>query len=154
MSTPVYEAFSYAMRYWFIAVALGILIAMIVASFREYREKQTIKSELSQFLGYLEIIDGPESFVGDRFGIREMNRIGSADEGDIVLPDVTVQPTHAFMYMEGDKLILEPHTRLGATTINGRVAIRRHVLKTGDVVGIGDVQFAVYIRRTRLAYDH
>lgn len=40
MSTAVYEAVAYALRYWFIAVAVGILIAMIVASYKEYKEKR------------------------------------------------------------------------------------------------------------------
>lgn len=155
MSNAVYEALAYAMRYWFIAVAVGILIAMTVASYREYKEKKQVRSELSQFCGYLEIVDGPEEFLHDRFGIRaEMNTIGRSPDEDIVLPDATVAPVHAFLYMENDELILEPHGRGGETKINGRLALRRHKLKTGDVVSVGDVSFAVYIRRKRLGYDH
>lgn len=154
MSAPVYEAVAYTMRYWFIAVALGILIAMITASYKTYKEKKTVKSELSRYLGYLEIIGGPEEFMHDRFGILEMNQIGSAEDGDVVLPDESVAPVHAFLYMENGDLILEPHEKRAATKINGRTAIRPHALKTGDVISIGDVQFAVYIKRTRLGYDH
>lgn len=155
MSNAVYEALAYAMRYWFIAVAVGVLIAMIVASYREYREKRQVLSELSQFHGYLEIVGGPEEFIGDRFGIREeMNTIGSSPDEDIVLPDRTVAPVHAFIYMDGGNLILEPHAAPGTTKINGRLAVRRHALKTGDVISVGDVSFAVYIRRKRLSYDH
>ena len=155
MSNAVYEALAYAMRYWFIAVAVGILVAMIVASYREYKEKRQVRRELKQFSGYLEIIDGPPEFIGDRFGIREeMNTIGRSAEEDIVLPDPSVAPVHAFLYMENDRLILEPHAHSGTTRINGRLAMRRHALKTGDVVTVGDVSFAVYIRRKRLGYDH
>lgn len=141
------------MRYWFIAVAVGILIAMIAASYKEYKEKKIVKSELSQFLGYLEIVRGPREFIGDRFGIRENNTIGRSDSSDVVLPDPSVARTHAFLYWDRGDLVLEPAGREGETKINGRLAIRRHVLKTGDVVSIGDVDFAVYIRRNRL-YDN
>ncbi|MBD5559495.1 MAG: FHA domain-containing protein [Clostridia bacterium] len=155
MSDAVYEALAYAMRYWFIAVAVGILIAMVMASYREYKEKRQIRSELSQFSGYLEIIAGPEEFVGDRFGIRpEMNTVGSSPDEDIMLPDGSVAPVHAFLYMEGDRLILEPHSLRHVTQINGRRAVRKHELKTGDVVTVGDISFAVYIRRKRVGYDH
>lgn len=154
MSTPVYEAVAYTMRYWFIAVACGILIAMIVASYRTYKEKKTVKTELSRYLGYLEIIGGPDEFLGDRFGILEMNQIGSDESADIILPDSSVAPVHAFLYMDNGDLILEPHVKNARTQINGRTAIRPHMLKTGDVIAVGDVEFAVYIKRTRLGYDH
>lgn len=152
MSNAVYEALAYAMRYWFIAVAVGILIAMVVASYREYKETRQVRSELSRFQGYLEIVGGPEAFIGDRFGIREdSNAIGSSPDCEIVLPDDTIEPIHAFLYMDNGNLILEPRGPGGSTKINGRLAVRRHALKTGDVVSVGDVSFAVYIRRKRLA---
>lgn len=153
MTSAVYEAISYAMRYWFIAVVLGTLIAMIYISYKEYREKKSVRSELDQYVGYLEIVGGPEQFIGDRFGIRPRNWIGRSKRDDIVLPDASVEQSHAQLYMDGDRLILEPGAR-GSTKINGRRAVRRHALKTGDVFSIGDVDFAVYIRRTRVGMEH
>lgn len=152
MTSAVYEAVAYAMRYWFIAVVVGTLIAMIYISYKEYKEKKTVRTELDQYIGYLEIVGGPEQFIGDRFGIRERNWIGRSKKDDIVLPDETVAQSHAQLYMDGDRLILEPGVR-GSTKINGRRAVRRHALKTGDVFSIGDVDFAVYIKRTRVGLE-
>lgn len=152
MTTAVFEALSYAMRYWFIAIAVGVLIAMIRISYKEYKDKKSVRSELSQYIGFLEIVGGPESFIGDRFGIREISVIGRSTHDDIVLPDPTVEPSHARLYFMDGNLVLEPGRR-GDTTINGRRAINRHALKTGDVLGIGDVDFQVHIRRRRVGDD-
>ena len=91
--------------------------------------------------------------MGDRFGIREQNTIGSSKKSDIMLPDSTVLKTHALLYWEGEDLMLSP-TGNSDTKINGRRATQKHMLRTGDTVSIGDVDFAVYIRRTRVQYDH
>ncbi len=152
MDQMVYEAIAYAMRYWFIFVVLGILVAVIYISYREYTEKKYVKGTMSRYLGYLEIVGGPGEFVGDRFGIREKNTIGSSKKCDIMLPDSTVLKTHALLYMEGDDLILSP-TGHSNTKINGRRATQKHTLRTGDTVSVGDVDFAVYIKRTRVQYD-
>lgn len=152
MTTAVFEALSYAMRYWFIAIAVGVLIAMIRISYKEYKNKKSVKNELSQYVGYLQIIGGPEEFIDDRFGIREITVIGRSTHDDIVLADPTVEPSHAKLYFMNGNLVLQPGQR-GYTTINGRRAAGRHALKTGDVIGIGDVEFAVHIRRRRVGYD-
>ncbi len=148
----MYEAVAYAMRYWFIFVVVGILIAVIYISYKEYKEKKYVKGTMSQYFGYLEIVGGPPEFLGDRFGVRRQNTIGSSRKSDIMLPDNTVQKNHALLYMKQEDLVLEP-TAKAATQINGRRATTAHRLKTGDVVSIGDVDFAVYIKRTRLNHD-
>lgn len=153
MDGMVYEAVSYAMRYWFIVVALGILITVIYISYKEYREKKYVKGAMSKFTGYLEIVGGPEEFIGDRFGIARENTIGSSAKADIMLPDDSVLKTHALLYMEGDDLIFSPTSRSN-TMINGRKAVRTHKLKTGDTISIGDIDLAVFIKRTRLNHDH
>lgn len=152
MSSVVYETLSYAMRYWFIFAALAILIALIYISYKEYNEKKYVKNRMSKFLGYVEIIGGPEEFIGDRFGLRDQNIIGSSRRADIMLPDDTVLKTHALLYREDDELVLSPTSR-SDTRINGRRASTKHRLKTGDVFSIGDVDFVLYIKRTRVGHD-
>ncbi len=148
----MYEAVAYAMRYWFIFVVIGILIAVIYISYKDYREKKYVKGAMSNYFGYLEIVGGPQEFVGDRFGVRVQNTIGSSRKSDIMLPDDTVMKNHALLYMDGEDLVLAPANR-SDTQINGRRATTAHRLKTGDTLSIGDVDFAVYIKRTRLSDD-
>jgi len=146
----MYDAIAYAMRYWFIFVVLGILIAMIVISVREVREKRQALTEIGRYIGYLEIVGGPEEYWGDRFGLREQNMIGSGGLADILIP--TIAKTHAHIYRQDEDLIFEPE-RGRVTKINGRRATNPHILKTGDVVTLGDVDLRVYLKRTRLHDD-
>jgi len=152
MNSVIFETVSYAMRYWFIAVVAVVLIALIYISYKEYNEKKYVKDTMSKFLGYLEIIGGPEEFIGDRFGVRDQNTIGSSRKSDIMLPDDTVLKTHALLYKEGEDIVISP-TSSSDTKINGRRASTKHRLKTGDVISIGDVDFALYLKRTRISHD-
>lgn len=149
-----YEVAAYALRYWFIAAVLAILIAVIYISYKEYQQKKYVMSEIGQFDGYAKIIGGPREFVGDRFGLREENTIGSDARCDIVLPDQTVRRNHALIYREGDNYYLQPAEK-APTKINGRKAVNAHKLKTGDALSFGDVEMRVYFKRTRIGnHDH
>ncbi|HBU12540.1 MAG TPA: hypothetical protein DEB31_07380 [Clostridiales bacterium] len=152
MDGAIYEVAAYALRYWFIFVIVGILIAAIYISYKQYHEKKYVKGAMSRFFGYLEIVGGPEEFIGDRFGVREQNTIGSAQHTDITLPDPSVLGLHAQLSYEQGDLVLSPQPK-SDTKINGRRAAQSHKLKTGDVISIGDVDFYVYIRRTRVGHD-
>lgn len=153
MTTGIYEAFAYAMRYWFIAVAIGILIAMIRISYKEYKSKKQVRTELSRYIGYAEIVGGPDEFIGDKFGLGQVTTIGRSRRADIVLPDETVAGLHCELTFDTRDLIVQPLD--GAEIrINRRRAVRPHAIKTGDVISVGDVDLAVYIRKTRVGYEH
>lgn len=148
-----YEVAAYALRYWFIAAVVAILIAVIYISYQEYQQKKFVMSEIGQFGGYVKIIGGPREFVGDRFGLREENTIGSDAQCDIVIPDRTVKRSHADIYREGDDYYIRPAEK-APTKINGRRATSTHRLKTGDAVSFGDVETRVYFKRTRIENGH
>lgn len=155
MNSLEYETLAFAMRYWFLALILAILIALIYVSYKQYTERKTVKDMLGRFNGYLEIIRGPREFLGDKFGIRgdADNLIGSAPGADIMLPDESVAPEHAYLYQGPDSMILSP-TRQGDTKINGRRTTRDHQLKTGDIISIGDIDFVLRLKRKRISDDN
>ena len=44
-----YEVVAYALRYWFIAAVLVILIAVIYISYKEYQQEKFVMKEISQY---------------------------------------------------------------------------------------------------------
>ncbi|MEF9988197.1 MAG: FHA domain-containing protein, partial [Christensenella sp.] len=138
-----YEITAYALRYWFIAAMLVILIAVIYISYKEYQQKKYVRTELSQFDGYAKVIGGPREFIGDRFGLGVHNSVGSDARCDIVLPDASVRKNHASIFKEDDNYYIEPAAK-APTKINGRIATTAHKLKTGDALLFGDVELRVY----------
>ncbi|BDF59411.1 hypothetical protein CE91St36_22280 [Christensenellaceae bacterium] len=148
-----FEVASYAMRYWFIALVLVILIAVIYISYKEYQQKKQVMTQVGQFGGYMQIIAGPEEFIGDRFGLTPVSNIGSAGNCDIILPDRTVAPRHAVIYQDGDDYYIQP-TGKAETRINDRRAVNTHKLKTGDKLTFGRISLRIYFKRTRIGNDH
>jgi hypothetical protein len=152
MTSVMYDAVAYAMRYWFIFVVLVILIALIVISARQIKEKKYAMTELGKYFGYVEITDGPKTLIGDRFGLREDNLIGSGGNADIMITGAGLARSHAQIYMEGDVVIFAPEKKRVAQ-INGRRAVNPHAIKTGDVLSLGKVEMLVYLKRKRLKDD-
>lgn len=153
MSSSVYEAVAYAMRYWFVFAACVILIAVIFASAREYRQRKNILEEVDSFVGYLEIAAGPEDWIGSRIGIRAENTLGRHAKSDICLDDYSIAKSHASLYTTGGDLLISPAGK-AETLVNGRRIAGAQVLRTGDIIVLGDIQLKVFIKRTRLQNDY
>lgn len=149
MNGSVYEAVAFTMRYWFVFVMFVILIAVIYASVSEYRQRKYIMEEVGQYVGYLEIKSGPEDFIGDKRGIKLENTVGRLAKSDICIDDYSVAKTHALLYKKGDDLFLSPVAR-AATMVNGKKILKPQILKTGDIITLGEVDARVFIKRTRL----
>ena len=153
MNGSVYEAVAFALRYWFVFVMFIILIAVIFASVNEYRQRKNIMSEVDQYVGYLEIESGPEDFIGDRHGIKVENTVGRLPKSDICIEDYSVSKTHALLFKKDDDLIISPIGK-SATFINGKKITNPQILRTGDVLTLGEIDAKVFIKRTRLQNDY
>ena len=149
MSGSVYEAVAFAMRYWFVFVMFVILIAVIYASVSEYRQRKYIMEEVGQYVGYLEIKSGPEEIIGDKHGIRLENTVGRLAKSDIFIDDFSVAKTHALLFKKEDDLYLSPLGR-AETMVNGKKILKPQILKTGDIITLGEIDLRVFIKRTRL----
>lgn len=153
MSGSVYEVVAYIMRYWFVFAMFVILVAVIYASVSEYKQRKYVMAEVGQYVGYLEIESGPEELIGERLGIREENTVGRLARSDISIDDYSVARTHALLYKKGEDLFLSPLAR-AVTMVNGKKIARPQVLKTGDVVTLGEIDARVFIKRMRLQNDY
>lgn len=153
MSGSVYEVVAYAMRYWFVFATCVILIAVIWASVSEYRQRKNILEEVDSYVGYLEITAGPEGWIGNRLGLRAQNTVGRHAKSDICLDDHSIAKSHALVYKAGDDLLISPEGK-AETQVNGRAVESPHILRTGDVLSLGDIELRVFIKRTRLQNDY
>jgi hypothetical protein len=153
MSGSMVEVVAYIMRYWFVFAMFVILVAVIYASVSEYRQRKYVMEEVGQYVGYLEIESGPEAFIGERMGIREENTVGRLARSDICIEDYSVAKTHALLYKKGEELFLSPMGR-AVTMVNGKKIAQPQILRTGDVITLGEIDVRVFIKRTRLQNDY
>lgn len=149
MSSSVYEAVAFAMRYWFVFAMFVILIAVIYASVSEYRQRKYIMEEVGQYVGYLQIESGPEEIIGDKHGIKLENTVGRLAKSDICIDDFSVAKTHALLFKKGDDLYLSSLGR-AETMVNGKKIFKPQILKTGDIITLGEIDTRLFIKRTRL----
>jgi hypothetical protein len=52
----IYEAFSLAMRYWFVVVIFIILVGSVGISIKEYTQKRFVLGLAHSSIGYLKVI--------------------------------------------------------------------------------------------------
>ena len=153
MTPAVYEAVAFGMRYWFIIAIAVILVAVILISVKEYRTRKEAFTRVNAFSGYLEIVAGPDDLIGEKFGICEENLIGSAENSDIRVDDESVRHVHASLYIENGSVFLNPLDE-SDTYINGRQIFTAEVLRTGDLVGVGDIDMCLHLKRKRVRDDY
>lgn len=145
MSAELYEVLAFAMRYWFIIVFAVILIAVAMVSFSEYRQRRFVMREVGRYIGYLEIEEGPEELIGERIGIEAENSIGRSRRASICIEDRSLNKTHALLYKQDGRVYLSPMAS-GLAKINGRKASRTHVVKSGDIINLGDIEMRLFLK--------
>jgi len=83
--------------------------------------------------------------IGQRFPVRPGVVLGRAVEADIQLPDRLASRQHARIVAAGGALAIEDLDSHNGLYVN-RDRVRRHVLRAGDVIRIGDTPLAVHVR--------
>ncbi len=146
MFSTLYDMISYAMRYWFLLLTGIMLFAIIFVSRAEYRQRKSVLGEVSQYIGYLEIVSGVPEEKGVRIGIARDNTVGSGKSADIIIQDDSVDKAQALLYKKGNKVILSPLSKSN-TKINGRRAVKAHRIFTGDILSFGNVDTRVFLRQ-------
>jgi len=141
----LYDVFAFGLRYWFLLLIILIFVALVWVSVSEYKQRKYVMNEIGTYVGYMEIVDGPEEILGQRIGLMNDNSIGRSKRSDISINDRSVQKTHALIYLRGGHMFLSPMQN-SATQINGRRATRVHEIYTGDTVTFGDITGTVYIK--------
>lgn len=145
MNAAMYEALAFAMRYWFIFVIGLMLFAMIAVSVSEYKQRKNIIGEVTEYKGYLEILDENDEIDGTRIGIMDENLVGSSRSADIYITHPSIARNHARMTMRNGKLFLTPLND-NPVQINGHKATKTHRVFSGDHVTFGELETEVYIK--------
>ena len=153
MNSSVYEAFAYAMRYWFVFVIFVVLVAVIYVSYKEYKQRKVAKEEIENYLGYVEVVSGNDDILGLRYSFKEENTIGRSQNADIFIDDKSLYKSHALLYEKEGDIYLTPLGR-AKTFVGGRKIIKGIKLKTGDIVTLGNVSLRVFIKRKRISDDY
>ncbi len=81
------------------------------------------------------------SALGRRIEIeKDATVIGRRSENEVVVDDVSVSGRHAVILREGDRYRVRDLDSTNGTVVNGAL-VRETLLKPGDLIGFGEIQF-------------
>ncbi len=80
----------------------------------------------------------------------EISRLGRGVENEIVIVSKRASQEHAHIQREGRRVFLEVISSTNGTYLNGERILGRTVLKDGDRIGIGEVNFIFHDPETTI----
>ncbi len=146
MSDQIFQIFSSGMRFWFILLIGGMLVALAIISFREYKDRRVVLADVSRYVGYLEVLEGPEGMYGSRVGLTHDNSIGSGATCEICFRDPGVEKYHAELTMKEDYMILYPAAK-AIIKLNGARVRGVTEVYNGDILTFGSIETLLFIRQ-------
>jgi hypothetical protein len=95
-----------------------------------------------------------EFVVQDRDGVRRVAvdrqmTIGRSDTNDLVLNAMFASRRHAWVWRQGERVILEDLSSANGTFVNGQPVLRPQFLNHNDLITMGDAQLTFVARRDR-----
>lgn len=124
-------------RFWFILAALYILFRTVDNSLAEYSYRKKLRRGQGRFFGYLTVVRSanPE-IVGQRFGLKWENSLGSGKRCDIFLKDESIDKNHAVVSVHKDGAFVSPKGQ-NAVKVNDKRIEKFEELADGDEIRLG-----------------
>ena len=139
MLQSIYDILVDISRFAFLLCALFVLYAMVSRSLTEFSYRRAlVHGHSGRFLGYITVIgsQNPE-LMGQRFGLKWENSIGSGKRNDITLPDDSVNRSHGIIYWHKGRAYVG---EMGCPVfVNEDPVKKRAELFDGDEVRLGDL---------------
>ena len=115
----LYEATALALRFWFLVVAVIIVLGVTSISIKEYRDKRMVLDQ---------------------------NTIGRSRHADIIFADRSVDKAHSQIYLSEDGTVTVNRLGRGDVTVNGVSLDGSAPLKNRDIVCFGNVVAKVFLK--------
>lgn len=142
----IYEAAALAMRYWFMVVAVIILLGMTGISIKEYKDKRYVLNVAQSSIGYLSVISGPKDVIGENIPLMEQNVLGRSRRCDIVIADRSVDKEHVQIKKALSGAVYLERLSSGYVTVGGRSIKNRERIYSMDIVCLGNVVTEVHLK--------
>lgn len=142
----IYEATALALRFWFVVVAIIVLLGVTGISVKEYRDKRFVLGIAQNSIGYLRVISGPDDVIGENIQLTEKTVIGRSRRSDIVFADRSVDKSHSQIAKVLSGAVYLSRLGTGEVTVGGKSVDSRIRLYDGDVVCFGNVVTEVHIK--------
>lgn len=125
------------------AALLAFVSALFVVMWRDYRVAADAADDRRRQRGRLVVTRARESSVqvGDVFPLLPLTSLGRSPTNTIVLDDNFASQEHALVTRRGGQWWLEDRNSSNGTLLNGDPVREPTVVSSGDLIGIGQIQF-------------
>jgi len=125
------------------AALLGFVGALFVVVWRDYRVAADAADDRRRQRGRLVVVRAHNSAIepGEVYPLLPLTSIGRGPTNTIVLDDTFASQEHALVTRRGGQWWLEDRNSSNGTLLNGEPIREPTVISSGDLIGIGQVQF-------------
>lgn len=149
MSGTAFEILAVAMRYWFSALFVYIVLRIVRSTWTTISSERALQKRAAgeYSYGFLEVLESENNrrLEGQRFALRKEMKIGRGSECDVRLKDRTIRKRHAVVYQKGNSINIRPYNRRSEIDLNGRAMEDDVCLMNGDEIQLGGVLLIVHI---------
>lgn len=137
------EALLLLLRVLASAALLAFVSALFVVMWRDYRVAADAADDRRRQRGRLVVTRARESSVqvGDVFPLLPLTSLGRSPTNTVVLDDNFASQEHALVTRRGGQWWLEDRNSSNGTLLNGDPVREPTVVSSGDLIGIGQIQF-------------
>lgn len=139
-------------RFWFILVVLYLLYRLADISLAEFSFKRKVRRDgPRRYFGYLTVVDAPdEEILGERYGLKWENSLGSGKQCDIRIPGKGVQSAHAVIFINKKGTFVSPVGK-SRVVINDEIAAKKNEpLYDSDELTMGAVKLRVRLENVEV----
>jgi hypothetical protein len=130
-------------RFFFVLLALYILLRVVDNSLQEFSARRRMKQNMQRFFGDLTVVEARNGkLVGKRYGLKWENSLGCAARCDVRVTGGGLIKEHAVLYLSRDSAFVRPAGK-ATVWVEGRRANKRTEVFDGDSIQLGETLFVL-----------
>ena len=144
MTVSLFETLSFILRYWYILIGIVFTSGLLYVSIHEYRNRKQYIDELEKYVGYMEIVDGPDMTAGSKIVLTEDNTVGKSRNNDVIIDSGLVDKRHMRITLKDGIFYVTPHTG-SSVLVDNRKVVRTTAVQSGGMIDINGITARLFL---------
>lgn len=138
----LYEVLITIFKYLFVFLIFYFIYSIIRVIYFDVRSTMRKESITDTYLKLTNKNQGFRFKVQEFYYLTENNKIGRGEENTIIIPDKYLSTSHARIFRDDGLFFIEDLDSANGTFLNGEKINNQVELRTGDIIGMGQMEFS------------